>query len=299
MKEKYINELKKALEWKRLIMVLLGNTIYAVAVVAFVLPLELITGGTTGIGLIMDYLFQIPLEAFALIFNIIMFLVAIGILGISFAITTLISTFYYPVILGVLQKVDFLSTLTDEPMLATVCAGLLIGVGIGIVVRAGASTGGMDIPPLVCNKKLGLPVGVGLYLFDFIILIGQMFFRDSEKILYGILLVIIYSVMVDKVLVSGKSKIEVKIISDCVDQINEVIQNKIDRGTTFFMVETGYLHKKTKALMTVVSNRELVKLNQLVLGIDPKAFIVINEAKEVMGKGFSMRKMYENKVGEE
>ena len=105
--------------------------------------------------------------------------------------------------------------------------------------------------------------------------------------------------MVDKVLVSGKSKIEVKIISDCVDQINEVIQNKIDRGTTFFMVETGYLHKKTKALMTVVSNRELVKLNHLVLGIDPKAFIVINEAKEVMGKGFSMRKMYENKVGEE
>ncbi len=295
MKEKHLNELKKALQWKRLIAVLLGNTIYAVGVVAFVLPLELITGGTTGIGLIMDYLFHIPLEVFTLIFNVIMFVIAIGMLGVSFAITTLISTFYYPVILSLLQKVDMLKTLTNDPMLATVCAGLLIGVGIGVVVRAGASTGGMDIPPLVCNKKLGLPVGVGLYVFDFIILIGQMLFRDSEKILYGILLVIIYSVMVDKVLVSGKRKIEVNIISDYVDQINDMIHEKIDRGTTFYMVETGYLHKETKALMTVVSNRELVKLNQLVLEIDPKAFIVINQAKEVMGKGFSMKKIYEKK----
>ena len=295
MKEKYVNELKKALAWKRLIAVLLGNTIYAVGVVAFVLPLELITGGTTGIGLIMNHLLNIPIEVFALIFNVAMFLIAIGILGVSFAITTLISTFYYPVILSLLQKVDMLKTLTNDPMLATVCAGLLIGVGIGIVVRAGASTGGMDIPPLVCNKKLGLPVGVGLYVFDFVILIGQMFFRDSEKILYGILLVIIYSVMVDKVLVSGKRKIEVNIISDYVDQINDMIHEKIDRGTTFYMVETGYLRKNTKAIMTVVSNRELVKLNQLVLEIDPKAFIVINQAKEVMGKGFSMKKIYEKK----
>lgn len=295
MKEKYINELKKALEWKRLISVLLGNTIYAVGVVAFVLPLELITGGTTGIGLVMNHLFDIPIEVFALIFNVIMFLLAIGVLGLSFAITTLISTFYYPVILSLLQKVDILKTLTNDPMLGTVCAGLLIGVGIGVVVRAGASTGGMDIPPLVCNKKLGLPVGVGLYVFDCAILISQMFFRDSEKILYGILLVIIYSVMVDKVLVSGKCKIEVKIISDYVEQINEMVHKKIDRGTTFYIIETGYLHKNTKALMTVVSNRELVKLNQLVLDIDPKAFIVINEAKEVMGKGFSMKKMYEKK----
>ena len=295
MKEKYVNELKKALAWKRLIAVLLGNTIYAVGVVVFVLPLELITGGTTGIGLIMNHLLNIPIEVFALIFNVAMFLIAIGILGVSFAITTLISTFYYPVILSLLQKVDMLKTLTNDPMLATVCAGLLIGVGIGIVVRAGASTGGMDIPPLVCNKKLGLPVGVGLYVFDFVILIGQMFFRDSEKILYGILLVIIYSVMVDKVLVSGKRKIEVNIISDYVDQINDMIHEKIDRGTTFYMVETGYLRKNTKAIMTVVSNRELVKLNQLVLEIDPKAFIVINQAKEVMGKGFSMKKIYEKK----
>ena len=291
-----MKELKKAIEPKRLLMVLLGNTIYAFGVVAFILPLDLITGGTTGIGLIMEHYFGMPIELFAAIFNVTMFAVAWFVLGASFAFTTLVSTFYYPIILGVLQKVECLQYLTQDLMLATVCAGLLIGVGIGIVVYAGASTGGMDIPPLVCNKKLGLPVGVGLYLFDFVILIGQIFFRDNERTIYGILLVLIYSVVVDKVLVSGKHKVEVKIISDFYEEINEAIHKKIDRGTTFYEIETGFLRKETKAIMTIVSNRELVKLNHIVMNIDPKAFIVINEAKEVMGKGFSLRKIYETRA---
>lgn len=295
MAEKYKLELKKAIEWKRLLMVFIGNTIYSIGVVGFILPLGLITGGTTGIGLIINYFFDIPLEVFTAIFNIAMFIIAWFVLGVSFALTTLVSTFYYPFILSIMQKVEFLKHLTDDPMLGTVCAGLLIGVGIGVVVYAGASTGGMDIPPLVCNRKLGLPVGIGLYIFDGIILVSQMLFHDSEEIIYGILLVLIYSTVVDKVLISGKCKVEVKIISDYYDEINKAIQRKIDRGTTFYIVETGYLHKNTKALMTVVSNRELVKLNNIVLGIDPKAFIVINEAREVMGKGFSLMKMYEKR----
>ena len=191
-------------ELRRLLMVLLGNIIYTFGVVAFILPLELITGGTTGIALIMEHHFGVPLELFAAAFNIVMFVVAWFVLGASFAFTTWVSTIFYPIILGVLQKVECIQNLTEDRMLATVCAGLLIGIGIGIVVHAGASTGGMDIPPLVCNKKLGLPVGIGLYLFDFVILIGQIPFRDTERTIYGILLVLIYSVVVDKVLVFGK-----------------------------------------------------------------------------------------------
>ena len=295
MKEKYISELKKALKPKRLLMVLLGNIIYCIGLTAFILPLDLITGGTTGIGLILEHFCDVPIEIFAGIFNVAMFAVAWLILGVSFAITTLVSTVSFPIILGLMQKVEVFQSLTDDLLLATICAGLLIGVGIGVVVHAGASTGGMDIPPLVCNKKLGLPVSVGLYAFDFIILLGQMTFRDNEKSLYGILLVLIYSTVVDKVLVSGKHKVEVKIVSDYYEEINTAIQTKIDRGTTLYMVETGYFHKQTMALMTVVSNRELVKLNQVVMEIDPKAFIVINEAKEVHGKGFSLSKIYENR----
>lgn len=288
-------ELKNVFDLKRLIWVILGNTIYCIGVVAFILPMELITGGTTGLGLIVNHYFQIPIEAFAAVFNILMFAIAWFVLGASFALTTMVSTFYYPIILGVFQKVDALQGMTNDPLLATICAGLLIGIGLGIVIRAGASTGGVDIPPLVLNKKIGLPVSVGLYACDFAILLGQMLFRDKERTLYGIILVLIYTVVMDKVLVNGKSKMQVKIISDYCEEINLLIHEKLDRGSTFFLSETGYLRKEMKTLMTVVSNRELVVLEQMVKEIDPNAFIVINEVKEVVGKGFSSRKVYGTK----
>lgn len=290
MKIDYRKELKSILNIKKLFLVLLGNTIYCSGIVAFILPLGLISGGTTGLGLIVEHYFAVPVEVFAAIFNILMFVVAWFVLGPSFAFTTMVSTFYFPTILAVLQKIEVLQTLTTDPMLATICAGLLIGVGIGVVIRAGASTGGVDIPPLVLNRKLGIPVSVGLYACDFAILIGQMIFRDREKTLYGILLVVIYTFVMDKVLVSGKSQIEAKIISKQYEEINEVIQQKLDRGTTLIKSETGYMHEDTMVVMTVVSNREIAKLNQVVLEMDPKAFIVINEAKEVMGRGFTLHK---------
>lgn len=275
---------------KKLFFVLLGNTVYCFGIVAFVLPTGLITGGTTGLGLIMNHYFGVPIELFAAIFNTVMFILAILILGKSFALTSLISTFYFPIILGVLQKIHWIQTLTDDPMLCTIFAAVSIGIGIGMVIRAGASTGGMDIPPLILNKKFGLPVSVGLYAFDFLILISQIFFRDTEKSLYGILLIMIYTVLVDKVLLLGKNQMQVKIMSDKYEEINSMIHQKLDRGTTLYQTESGYLHKKGFLVMTVVSNRELPKLNQLIMDIDPKAFMVISQVSEVKGRGFTLHK---------
>lgn len=291
MREETKKELKDIFDLKRLFFVILGNTIYAAGIAAFVLPTGLITGGTTGLGLIANHYFQIPIELFAAVFNITMFILAILVLGKSFALTSLISTFYFPVILGVFQKVEVLQHLTDDLMLCTIFSGLCIGVGIGMVIKAGASTGGMDIPPLIFNKKMGIPVSVGLYVFDFSILIGQMFFRDTEKSLYGILLVMIYTVLVDKVLLMGKNQMQVKIISDEYEKINTMIHQKLDRGTTLYKTETGYLHKDGFAIFTVVSNRELPKLNEMVLEIDNKAFMVINQVNEVKGRGFTLGKI--------
>lgn len=196
---------------ERLFWVILGNTIYAVGVVAFILPMGLITGGTTGLGLIADHYFGIPVEVFAAVFNVLMFLMAWFMLGASFAMTTLVSSLYYPIILGLFQKIEVLQTLTEDPMLGTICAGILIGVGIGVVIRAGASTGGVDIPPLILNKKLGIPISVGLYACDFAILIGQMIFRDRERTLYGILLVVIYTFVMDKVLVAARARLKLRL----------------------------------------------------------------------------------------
>ncbi len=291
MKAETKKELKDIFDLKRLFFVILGNTIYAAGIAAFVLPTGLITGGTTGLGLIANHYFQIPIELFAAAFNVTMFILAVLVLGKSFALTSLISTFYFPVILGVFQKVEVLQNLTDDLMLCTIFSGLCIGVGIGMVIKAGASTGGMDIPPLIFNKKMGVPVSVGLYVFDFSILIGQMFFRDTEKSLYGILLVMIYTVLVDKVLLMGKNQMQVKIISDEYEKINAMIHQKLDRGTTLYKTETGYLHKNGFAIFTVVSNRELPKLNEMVLEIDSKAFMVINQVSEVKGRGFTLGKI--------
>ena len=273
--------------------VLIGNTIYSCGIAAFVLPNDLITGGTTGIALILEHYFGLPIGLSVSIFNIVMFILAILILGKSFALTSLISTFYFPWILSQFQKVQFIQNMTDDFLLGSIFAGLMLGLGVGLVIRAGASTGGMDIPPLILNKKFGLPVSIGLYVFDFTILIIQMSFRDKERILYGILLVLIYSTLVDKVLLMGKTQMQVKIISDHYEEINKVIQEKLDRGSTFFKTESGYLRKDSFAIMTVVSSRELPKLNELVLEIDKQAFIVINQVNEVMGRGFTLHKQAE------
>lgn len=290
MKEETKKELKDIFDVKKIFFVLLGNTIYAAGLAAFVFPTGLITGGTTGLGLIANHYFGVPIEIFAAIFNVVMFVLAVLVLGKSFALTSLISTVYFPFILGVVQKIDGLQGWTDDPMLCTIFAGVSIGVGIGMVIKAGASTGGMDIPPLIFNKKMGLPVSVGLYLFDFGILVGQMLFRDKEKSLYGILLVMIYTVLVDKVLLMGKTQMQVKIMSKSYREINDAIHQKLDRGTTLFKTESGYLHEDGFAVMTVVSNRELPKLNALVMEIDDKAFMVISQVSEVKGRGFTLHK---------
>lgn len=276
---------------KSLLAIIIGNTIYSLGIVAFLLPNHIITGGTTGLALCGNHYFGIPISTFALVFNALMFFLGLLILGKAFAITTLVSSFYYPIILGIMQRFPALSQITDDKMLATVCAGVLIGAGIGLVIRAGASTGGMDIPPLILKKKLGIPISLSLYVFDVVILFLQMTFSDIEESIYGILLVLIYTFVLDKLLVLGMAQTQVKIVSKKFEEINNAIHNQLDRGSTLIYGETGYLHRKRPVVLTVVSNRELIHLNELVMEIDPSAFMIISKVNEVKGKGFSAPKV--------
>lgn len=255
-----MNESVSKKAWN-ILTILAGNAIYALGVAVFILPNDLITGGTTGLGIAFEHYFDIPISAFVFCFNAVMFLLGAVVLGKMFALTTLISSFFYPIILGVFENIPQLGQITNDRMLATISGGLMIGFAIGIVIRAGASTGGMDIPPLVLNKKFGLPVSVMLYAFDFTILILQMLFSDKEQIIYGILLVLIYTVVLDKVLLTGHAQTQVKIVSKKHKEINQMIVQKLDRGSTLLYGETGYLHADQPVIMTVISNRELSKLS--------------------------------------
>ncbi len=275
---------------KNLCCILLGNTLLCLGLVMFVFPNNIIMGGCTGLALAISFYSGIPVVTFIWICNIVLFVLGLAILGKAFAITTLVSSFYFPFILGVLEKYPQLGEMTQNPMLAMICGGLLVGLGIGIILYAGASTGGMDIVTLILNRKIGLSISVGLYVFDIAILALQMVYSETEQILYGILMVLIYTVVIDKVLLLGSSKIQVQIVSEKIEQINQAILHKVDRGSTLLHAQTGYLHNDTFVVLTVISTRELIQLKQEVNRIDPYAFLIINNVNEVRGRGFTQRR---------
>ena len=158
------------------------------------------------------------------------------------------------------------------------------------MLRAGASTGGMDIPPLILNKKLGIPVSASIYVADVTILLLQMTFSSLEKALYSLILILVYTTVIDKIMTIGTQQMQAKIISTHYEEINQAIQTRLDRGTTLLAMKGGYLKQNSYEVMVVLSNRELVKLNQLVMEFDPKAFMIINKVNEVRGRGFTLRK---------
>lgn len=270
-----------------------GNFLYALTVKLFLLPGGLVTGGTTGIALTINYFFHIPISIFVFLFNIVMLLIGFFILGKQFASTTVASSILYPFFLELLNRVMGDFTLTNDLLLNTLFCGFGIGISLGMVIRAGASTGGMDIPPLILQKMFHIPVSISLYVFDFCILLFQLLFRPVENVLYGIVLLLIYTIVLDKVLVSGATRIEIKIISQKSDEIRAVILNDIDRGVTMLDGEGGYLKNKTQVLLSVVSKREFPKVQKIAHSIDPECFIVISQVNEVSGRGFSLKKRYQ------
>ena len=275
-----------------ILMVVFGNILYALTVRLFLLPAGLVTGGTTGIALAVNHYIRIPVSGFVLVFNVIMLLVGLAVLGKAFAVTTVISTFVYPAALEVLSQMLGNVVLTEDIWLCTLFSGLGIGVSLGIVIRAGASTGGMDIPPLVLNHCFRIPVSVSLYLFDLVILLMQALYNPAEKLLYGIVLVLVYTVVLDKLMLMGTTKTEVKIVSSRYEEIRKAILKDMDRGVTMLSAKSGYLGEKTEMIFSVISNRELPKLEEIVRETDPDSFMTVCRVSEVRGRGFSKKKEY-------
>ena len=272
--------------------VVFGNLIYAIGVVFFILPAGLITGGTTGIAIIMNHHLGITISLFVGIFNAIMFVIGFGLLGKEFALTTMISTFAFPTILGLLQKIVGNFVLTNDMFLSALFGGLCIGTSLAIIIRIGASTGGMDIPPLVLNKYFKVPISVSLYVFDFMILIGQMMFSPKRTSLYGIVLVLVYTITLDRLLAIGAAKTKLEIVTKASEEITNAILHDIDRSATLLHGKTGYLGRETDIVMTIISSRELYKVEKLVHDLDPDAFIILSKVGSVHGRGFSSEKRY-------
>lgn len=280
---------------KDLIIILLGNTLLALAVVLFIVPGNLITGGTTGISLFLNHYFHLPISVFTFIFNSLMFIYGGIVLGKKFALTTLLSTFYYPVILGVFEYFLKDIYIIDDIFINTLFSGVLVGIAIAIVIKSGASTGGMDIPPLILHKKFKIPVSVSMYVFDTLIVFMQLSFSNIKQLMYGIVMIAIYSIVIDKISLIGTQKIEIKIVSEYCQEIRHAIISDIDRGVTLLHGQTGYFGIETDVLINVVSTRELAKVERLIKDIDPNAFMIISRVNEVHGHGFTLEKDYLSK----
>ena len=271
-----------------------GNALYSLTVVLFLIPSGLITGGATGIALAANRLSGLPVSGVLLVVNVVMLVAGWILLGRRFALSTLASTFLSPLTLAVWEKLFENYVLTDDLVLSTIFAGLGIGISLGIVIRSGGSTGGMDIPPLVLQKYFHIPVAASMTVFDLVILLAQALSSPKEQVLYGIVLVFVYSIVLDKVILLGEHRTEVKIISTHTDEIRSVILSELDRGVTLLNAEGGYLRQPGQLLLTVISNRQLPRLEKMVRAIDPTCFMVVSEVTEVRGRGFSLEKDYRN-----
>ncbi len=278
---------------KSIIPVVIGNIIYALVVKLFILPTNLMSSGTTGIALLANHFLGISVSFFILIFNVCMLILGLIVLGKKFAMTTIVSTLMYPIALEFFNQTLGEFVITNNELLNTIFAGLGIGLALGIVIRSGASTGGMDIPPLVLNHFFRIPVSVSLYVFDFIILSSQSLYNPLERLLYGIILILLTSIVLDKVLLMGTTKTEVKIISPKFEKIAEEILSEMDRGVTLLNARGGYLKNEHSVVLSVVSNRELPKIEKLVRALDPDAFMIVSRVSEVWGRGFSTKKKYQ------
>ena len=222
-----------------------------------------------------------------------MLIIGFLILGKKFAMTTIISSFIYPIALEFLNQTLGDPIITENLLLNTIFAGLGLGLSLGIVLRSGASTGGMDIPPLLLYRFFRIPVSISLYVFDFIILSIQTLYNPLENLLYGILLILTTSIVLDKVMLMGTTRTEIKIISEYHDQIAKDILSEIDRGVTLLQAKGGYSKQEQSVILSVISNRELPRIEKIVRSVDPDAFMIVSRVSEVWGRGFSMKKKYQ------
>lgn len=274
------------------VLFLFGNTLLAFAVAAFIIPAGIITGGATGLGILIGRLLQVDAALVVLVFNLLMLALGGIVLGRNFLISTAAGSLLYPVLLGVFQRIPSITALTDDRMLSTLFAGGLVGLAIGILVRIGSSTGGIDVLNLVLSKWTHKPFATVAAISDLVILVAQAIFSNTEQILFGILMLAVQAFVINSVMIMGKAQLQVFVISPQYETIRQRLLEELSAGVTMLSIETGYQREKQQGVLCILPPRRLHAVHQLVHDIDPDAFLTITQIKEVHGEGFSRARRY-------
>ena len=281
---------------KVLIYTLLGNTLLAFAVCAFIVPQDFMLGGSSGIALTVQYFLPIRLSVISGIAGFSLFCLGWAFMGWKFAANSLLSTIVYPIIMGIMEvtPVGTLFANEDKLICALYCA-LLIGMGVGLVVRVGGSTGGMDIPPCILQKYKGIPVGKSLMFFDGAIILSQVLLKGTDGILYSLLILVLTSMVIDRTIVSGEATVQIIIISPEYDRIRHEILDNINCGVTMMDIETGLTGDKRQAILSVVYAKKYPEIRDATLKIDKTAFIIASDVKNVNGQGYTLERVWMNR----
>jgi uncharacterized membrane-anchored protein YitT (DUF2179 family) len=273
---------------KDLTLIVIGNFLLACSVGFFILPYKVLSGGVAGIAVALEPLTHIPAQYWIYILIIGLFLLGSLFLGRKFAVHTALSSFLYPIFLTYITSLNWNVGVHVEPLLASLYGGLLAGIGVGMVFRTGASTGGMDVPPLIVNKYFGVPVSKMVLFFDGLTVLLGFFVYGLEAVLIGLISVWACAYSLDKILLFGGSEARsVMIISDSYREITQAIHDFLDRGTTLLEAEGGFTGDSRKIVLSVISKNQYPELVKVVSMIDKNAFIIVTDANEVKGNGFS------------
>ena len=268
--------------------IVVGNALLAFSICALVIPNGIMLGGSTGIALTIQQFLPIRLSIISAVVNIMLFLLGWACLGWKFAATSLLSTIVYPLILAVFEELPLANLFHEEQVICALLCGVIMGLGIGLVVRAGGSTGGMDIPPCILYKFKGIPVGTSLMVFDTLIVLMQVAIQGLDGVLCSILVIAVMSFTINRTIVSGDKKVQIIIISTQSQQIRDMILHKVNCGVSMLNIETGYQGLPQQAILSVVYASKYPLIRDETLLIDKQAFIVASDVTNVNGKGYTL-----------
>jgi uncharacterized membrane-anchored protein YitT (DUF2179 family) len=265
-----------------------GAFILASSFVLFITPYKIVPGGVYGISIVLHYLFNTPVGLVALCFDIPLTIIGIRFLGPRFGMKTVVGfslTALFNDTLTLLWGYEPL--VTGDALLSSIFGGVLAGLGLGLIFKSKATSGGSDIVAMIIAKYTRLPLGMlMIYVDSVIVLVGLLVFQDWKIPLYSWIVIFITGKVIDVVLEGVSYDKSLFIISDKHEEIRDKIINNLDRGGTFIDGKGMYNYADKRIIFTVVSRRELAILEEYIHEIDPKAFLTITDATEILGEGF-------------
>ena len=264
--------------------VVAGALLMAAAMNLFLIPHRLAAGGISGIAVILFHLFKIPTGLTIVGLNIPLFEAAWLILGPDKVMRSLLGTFFFPVAIEL--TAPFLPAATQDPLLASVYGGIVMGLGLGLVFRCHGSTGGTALLSLILNRLTGLTTGQSLLGADLVVIGLAVFVFGAEAAMYAALSLYISTKVIDLIQEGLSPAKAALIITTCAEEINRRLLQDLGRGVTRLAGRGGYTGEKKEVLLCVISRPQVTRLKALIHDLDPAAFVIIGNAGEVHGEGF-------------